>query len=109
VAKTKYFVDHVFSLSLTGTVRCPCRGHKNSIFLNKERVGLDLWQFGFMFGYEVWEHLGEVVPNPNVEEEENNDWACGDAMHEMLDSLHPELNLSSEVLPHQGFSDFLNY
>jgi hypothetical protein len=21
----------------------------------------------------VWEHHGEVVPNPNVEEEENND------------------------------------
>jgi hypothetical protein len=43
----------------------------------------------------VWEHHGEVVPNLNVEEE-NNDWACGDAMHEMLDSLHPELNLSSK-------------
>jgi hypothetical protein len=43
----------------------------------------------------VWEHHGEVVPNLNVEEE-NNDWAGGDAMHEMLDSLHPELNLSSK-------------
>jgi hypothetical protein len=41
----------------------------------------------------VWVHHGEVVPNPNVEEEENNDWA---AMHEMLDLLRPELNLSSE-------------
>jgi hypothetical protein len=109
VAKTKDFVDHVFSLSLTDTVRCTYRQHENNIFFNKERVRLYLYKFGFMFGYEVWEHLGEVVPNPNVEEEENNDWACGDAMHEMLDSLHPELNLSSEVLPHQGFSDFLNY
>jgi hypothetical protein len=35
VAKTKDFVDHVFSLSLTDTVRCPCRRHENSIFLNK--------------------------------------------------------------------------
>jgi hypothetical protein len=49
-----------------------------------------------MSGYEVWEHHGEVLPNPNVEEEENNDWASGDAMHEMLDSLRPELNLRSE-------------
>jgi hypothetical protein len=22
----------------------------------------------------VWQHHGEVVPNPNVEEEDNNDW-----------------------------------
>jgi hypothetical protein len=95
VAKTKDFVDHVFSLSLTGTVRCPCRRHENSIFLNKERVSLGLCQFGFMPGYEVWEHHGEVVPNRNVEEE-NNDWVGDDAMHEMLDSLRPELNLSSE-------------
>jgi hypothetical protein len=49
-----------------------------------------------MPGYEVWEHHGEVVPNRNVEEEENNDWAGDDAMHEMLDSLRLELNLSSE-------------
>jgi hypothetical protein len=96
VAKTKDFVDHVFSLSLTGTVRCSCRRHENNIFLNKEIVSLDLCQFGFMPGYEVWEHHGEVVPNQNVEEEENNDWACDDTMHEMVDSLRPELNLSSE-------------
>jgi hypothetical protein len=96
VANTKDFVDHVFSLSLTGTVRCPCRWHENNIFLNKKRVSLDLCQFGFMPGYEVWEHHGEVVPNPNVEEKENNDWAGDDVMHEMLDSLRLELNLSSE-------------
>jgi hypothetical protein len=40
----------------------------------------------------VWEHHGEVLPNPNVEEEENNDWVGGDATHDMLDSLRPELN-----------------
>ena len=46
-------------------------------------------------------HHSEVVPNQNVEEEENNDWACDDAMHEMLDSLCLELNLSFEdpVIP----------
>jgi hypothetical protein len=87
VAKTKDFVDHVFSLSLTDTVRCPCRQHKNSIFLNNERVSLDLCQFGFLPRYEVWEHHGEVLPNPNVEEE-NNDWASDDAMHEMLEQYH---------------------
>jgi hypothetical protein len=42
VAKTKDFVDHVFSLSLTGTVKCPCRRHENNIFLNKERVSLSM-------------------------------------------------------------------
>jgi hypothetical protein len=95
VAKNKDFVDHVFSLSLTGNIGCPCRWHENIIFLNKERVSLDLCQFGFMARYEVREHHGEVVLNPNVEEE-NNDWAGDDALHEMLDSLRTELNLSSE-------------
>jgi hypothetical protein len=52
-----------------------------------------------MSRYEVWEHNGQVVPSPNVEEEDNNDWARGDAMHEMLDSLSPELNFSSEDPP----------
>jgi hypothetical protein len=98
VAKTIDFVDRAFSLSLTGTVRCPCRWHENIIFLNKERVSIDLCQFGFMPRYEVWEHYGVVVPIPNVEEE-NNDLVCGDAMHEMLDSLRPESNLSSEDPP----------
>jgi hypothetical protein len=95
VAKTKDFVDHV-SLLLTGTVRCPCRRHENNIFLNKESVSLDLCRFGFMPGYEMWEYHGEVVTNWNVEDAENNDWAGDDAMHEMLDSLRPELNLSSK-------------
>jgi hypothetical protein len=110
VAKTKDFVDHVFSLSLIDTFRCPCRRHENNIFLIKERVSLYLCQFGFMSGYEVWEHHGVVVPNPNVEEEENNDWAGDDVMHEMLDSLRPELNLSSEdpATP-EVFRFFLNY
>jgi hypothetical protein len=36
--------------------------------------------------YDVWEHHGEVVLNPNVEEVENNNWAADDTMHEMLDS-----------------------
>jgi hypothetical protein len=69
--------------------------HENRIFLNKERVSLDLCRFGFMPRYEVWEHHGEVVPKQNVEEEENNDWTSDDVMHEMLDSLRPKLNLSS--------------
>jgi hypothetical protein len=59
-----------------------------------------------MLGYEVWEHHGEVVPSPNVEEDENNDWAGGDEMHEMLDLLHPELNLSSENPPTPEVSKF---
>jgi hypothetical protein len=100
VFKIGFWVLHrAFSLSLTGAIRCPCRWHENSIFLNKERVSLDLYQFGFIPRYEVWEHHGEAVPNPNVEEEENNDWASDDAMHEMLDSQLPELNLSSEDPP----------
>jgi hypothetical protein len=60
-------------------------------------------------GYEVWEHHGEVLPNPNVEDDENNDWAGGDAMHEMQDSLRLELNLSSEDPPTREVSRFSSY
>jgi hypothetical protein len=35
VANTKDFVDHEFSLSLTDTVKCPCRRQENNTFLNK--------------------------------------------------------------------------
>jgi hypothetical protein len=72
VTKAKHFVDRTFSLSLTCTVRSPCRRHENSTFLNKEIIILDLYQFGFMPEYEVWENHGEVVPSPNVEEENND-------------------------------------
>jgi hypothetical protein len=81
-------------------------GGTKKIFLNKERASLDLYQFGFMSVYDVWEHHSEVVPNPKVEEEENNDWAGGDVMHEMLDSLRLELNLSSEDPPTPEVSSF---
>jgi hypothetical protein len=70
VAKTKEFVDRTFSLLLTDIVRCPSSG-KNNIFLNKETVSLDVYQFVFMSGYEVWEHHGEVVSNLIVEEDDN--------------------------------------
>lgn len=43
----------------------------------------------------MWDHHGEVVANPNVEEE-NIDWIGSDVM---LDSLHLELNLSPEDPP----------
>jgi hypothetical protein len=49
--------------------------------------------------YEMWEYHDEVLPNPNVEEEENNDWFSGDAMHEMLDLLRLELSQSSKDPP----------
>jgi hypothetical protein len=92
-------VDHAFSLSLIDTVRSHCRCHGNNIFINKERVRLDLCHFGFMPRYEVWKHHGEVLPNPNVEDEKNNDWASADAMHDMLNSLRPKLKLSSKDPP----------
>jgi hypothetical protein len=53
----------------------------------------------------VWEHHGEVATNLTAEEEENNDWTDGAAMHEMLDLLRLELNLSSEYPPNQRFQN----
>jgi hypothetical protein len=43
VGKTKDFVDHAFSMSLTDTAGCSCRQHRNNIFLNKDKVSLDLF------------------------------------------------------------------
>jgi hypothetical protein len=38
LAKTKKFMDHMFSLSLTSTVICPYNWHENNIFLNKKEL-----------------------------------------------------------------------
>jgi hypothetical protein len=57
--------------------------------------------------YEVCEHHGEVLPNPNVEEEEKNDWAASDVMHEMLDSLRHRVKPKAQGSSHiRGFEIF---
>jgi hypothetical protein len=73
----------------------PLQATRKQYIFYKERVILDLYQFGYMPGYKVWDHHGEVVANLNVEEE-NIDWIGSDVM---LDSLHLELNLSPEDPP----------
>lgn len=38
IDKTKVFLDHVFSMSLTDTARCPCRQHENNIFFIRKEL-----------------------------------------------------------------------
>ena len=53
VAKTTAFLNHAFSLSKIGKIKCPCRKHENFKFLDKTSVTRDLCRLGFMPGYEV--------------------------------------------------------
>ena len=106
--KTKNFIEHAFSLTRIGKVKCPCKVHGNCVVLDKERVSLDLCQFGFMPGYEVWEHHGETVSVLDSDDGDNNNYQDSDAMHEMLDALRPELNLDSEDPPTSDVDRFFN-
>jgi hypothetical protein len=57
----------------------------------------------------VREHHGEVLAYLNVETEENDDWAEGDVVHEILDLLHLELNLSPKNPPTPEVSRFYKF
>jgi len=99
VAKTTAFLNHAFSLSKTGKIRCPCRKHENFKFLDKTSVTKDLCRLGFMPGYEVWEHHGEASTMVAPEEDEDDDRAYVDRMDEMLEAIQPEFDLNSEDPP----------
>ena len=53
VAKTKAFLDHAFSLSSIGKVRCPCNQCQNFKLFDKTEVALDLRRFILLLGFSV--------------------------------------------------------
>jgi hypothetical protein len=72
---------------------------------------LHLCKFGFMPGYEVWMHHGEIVHQRNASVAEEDDGRSGDdRMDEMLDAIRSELETNPEDPPTpevQKFFDIL--
>jgi hypothetical protein len=94
VDKTNKFIEHAFSLSNTGIVRCSCSECWNGLSHDKKNVSIHICRFSYMSGYEVWVHYGEEVPeNEPVAEDVVTD---EDRMDEMLNVICPEFEVDFE-------------
>jgi hypothetical protein len=60
---------------------------------------LHLCKFGFMPGYEVWTHHGEIVRQRTTSVAEEEDRSSDDRIDEMLDAIRPKLGTNSEDPP----------
>jgi hypothetical protein len=72
---------------------------------------MHLCKFGFMPGYNVWMHNGEIIHHRTTFVVEDEDDRSGDdRMDEMLDAIRPELEINCEDPPTpevQKFFDML--
>jgi hypothetical protein len=94
VDKTNKFIEHAFSLSNTGIVRCPYSKCRNGLCYDKKKVSIHIYRFSYMPGYEVWVHHGdEVSENEPVAEDDVTD---KDRMEEMLNAICPEFEVDFE-------------
>jgi hypothetical protein len=59
--KTHEFINYAFSGPPDEGVKCPCSICRNALHEDKRTLTLHLCKFGFMPGYEVWMHHGEIV------------------------------------------------
>jgi hypothetical protein len=90
--KTQECTDHAFSGPPDEGVRCPCSRCRNTLREDKRMLILHLCKFGFMLGYEVWMHHGEIVHQRTGSVAEAEDDRSGDdRMDAMLDAIRPEL------------------
>jgi hypothetical protein len=98
--KTHEFIDRAFLLPTNRGVKCPHSRCRNTLCEDKMTLTLHLCKFGFMPGYEVWMHHGELVRQrtaPVAKEEE--DRRGDDRMDEMLDAIRSELETNFEDPP----------
>jgi hypothetical protein len=85
VDKTNKFIEHAFSLSNTGIIRCPCNKCRNGWSHKKKNVSIHICRFGYISGYEVWVHHGEEVPETKpVEEDDCNILPSNPCNHELV-------------------------
>jgi hypothetical protein len=97
VDKTNKFIEHAFSLSNTGIMRCPCSMCRNGLSHDKKKVSVHIYRFSYMPGYEVWVHHGDEVPEnePVAEDALTNE----DRMDEMLNAMCPKFEVDFEDHP----------
>jgi hypothetical protein len=61
---------------------------------------MHICKFGFMPGYDVWTHHGEIIHQRTASVAEDEDDKSGDdRMDEMLDAIQPELETNHEDPP----------
>jgi hypothetical protein len=97
VDKTNKFIEHAFSLSNTGIVRCPCRKCHISLSYDKKKISIHICRFSYMPSYEVWVHHGkEVHENESVAQDDVVD---EDRMDEMFNAMCPEFEEDFEDPP----------
>jgi hypothetical protein len=98
--KTQEFIDHAFYGPPDEGVKCPCSRCRNALHEDKRTLTLHLYKFGFMSGYEVWMHHGEIVHQRTASvAKEEDDRSGDDRMDEMLDVIRSELGTNRENPP----------
>ena len=96
--KTQEFIDCAFFVPANPGVKCPCNRYRNALCEDKRTLSLHLYKVGFMPGYEVWVHHGELV-HQIASVVEDDDSTSDDRMDEMLDAIRPELETNSKNHP----------
>jgi hypothetical protein len=59
--KTQEFINHAFSGRLDEGVKCRYSRCRNALCENKMMLTMNLYEFGFMLGYDVWTHHGKTI------------------------------------------------
>jgi hypothetical protein len=95
--KTQKFIDRAFSGRLDEDVKCPYNRCRNTLCEDKRALTMHRCKFGFMSGYDVWTHHGEIIHQRNASVAEDKDDRSGDdRMSEMLDAIQPEFEINRE-------------
>jgi hypothetical protein len=98
--KAQEFIDCAFSVPSDQGVKCPCSRCRNTLREDKRMLTPHLCKFGFMSGYEVWTHHGEIVhQRTTFVAKEDDDRSGGDKMDEVFDAIRPELETNSDDPP----------
>jgi hypothetical protein len=109
--KTQKFIDCAFSGPPDEGVKCPCSRCRNALHEDKRTLTSHLCKFGFMPGYEVSMHHGEIVHQRTASvAKEEDDRSGDDRMDEILDAIRSELETNPEDPPTpevQKFFDML--
>jgi hypothetical protein len=103
--KTNNFIEHVFSLTTTEKIRCPCMKCQNTRCFDKVILTKHLVQNDFASDYETWVFHGEKCTVVEAEEF-GNDRTGIDRMEEMFEAIRPEFDLNTEDPPTSEVDEF---
>jgi hypothetical protein len=102
INKTQEFIDCAFPGPPDDDVECPCSRCTNALCQDNRTLTLHLCKFGFISGYEVWTHHGEIVHQRTTSVAKEEDDRSG----EMLDAIRPKLETNHGILLHWRCKSF---